>query len=138
MPYCPKCRVEYREGFSVCADCDEKLVAILPPEESDEEPGDDNDENEKYQDWVPLSRLENPQYAEMIEGRLEELNIPVVILSKVRGHEMARLVGVPTPFHFGGGYTIAVPREFAETADLEGEAILGEDWIKGKSKDSSY
>lgn len=26
MPWCPKCKSEYREGFSVCADCGSKLV----------------------------------------------------------------------------------------------------------------
>ena len=32
MPWCPKCKTEYREGFTVCADCGSELVA--------EEPGD--------------------------------------------------------------------------------------------------
>lgn len=31
MPYCPACRSEYREGFDRCADCDEPLVAEMPP-----------------------------------------------------------------------------------------------------------
>ena len=26
MPWCPKCRSEYREGFSICADCGSELV----------------------------------------------------------------------------------------------------------------
>ena len=26
MPWCPKCKNEYREGFSVCADCGSVLV----------------------------------------------------------------------------------------------------------------
>lgn len=26
MPWCPKCRSEYREGFSICADCGSQLV----------------------------------------------------------------------------------------------------------------
>lgn len=26
MPWCPKCKSEYREGFTVCADCGSKLV----------------------------------------------------------------------------------------------------------------
>lgn len=36
MPWCPKCKTEYREGFSVCADCGSELV--------EEEPGDVSDE----------------------------------------------------------------------------------------------
>lgn len=30
--YCPKCRCEYREGFTVCSDCNLELVVELPPE----------------------------------------------------------------------------------------------------------
>ncbi len=30
--YCPKCRQEYREGFTVCKDCNEVLVNELPGE----------------------------------------------------------------------------------------------------------
>ena len=26
MPWCPKCKSEYREGFTVCADCGSTLV----------------------------------------------------------------------------------------------------------------
>lgn len=33
MPWCPKCKTEYREGFTVCADCGSDLVAEQPPEE---------------------------------------------------------------------------------------------------------
>ncbi|MCM1026895.1 MAG: hypothetical protein NC432_10700 [Roseburia sp.] len=33
MPWCPKCKTEYREGFTVCADCGSELVAEQPPEE---------------------------------------------------------------------------------------------------------
>ena len=30
--FCPKCRTEYREGFTVCGDCGTTLVPELPPE----------------------------------------------------------------------------------------------------------
>ena len=33
--FCPKCRTEYKEGFTVCADCGAQLVEELPPEEPD-------------------------------------------------------------------------------------------------------
>ena len=29
--FCPRCRTEYREGFSLCSDCGVKLVDTLPP-----------------------------------------------------------------------------------------------------------
>jgi len=34
--FCPKCKSEYREGFSKCSDCDTDLVAGQPPEAEDE------------------------------------------------------------------------------------------------------
>ncbi len=30
--FCPKCRSEYREGFTTCSDCNVPLVAELPEE----------------------------------------------------------------------------------------------------------
>lgn len=30
--FCPECKAEYREGFTVCADCDLPLVDKLPEE----------------------------------------------------------------------------------------------------------
>jgi len=33
--YCPKCKIEYREGFYKCADCGVDLVNEQPPETED-------------------------------------------------------------------------------------------------------
>jgi hypothetical protein len=30
--FCPKCKAEYREGFTKCADCNIDLVPVLPSE----------------------------------------------------------------------------------------------------------
>jgi len=34
--FCPKCRTEYRKGFTKCSDCEIPLVDELPPEASPE------------------------------------------------------------------------------------------------------
>lgn len=39
--FCPKCRTEYREGFTECADCGVPLVEELPPQPSRTEPEED-------------------------------------------------------------------------------------------------
>lgn len=36
MPWCPKCKAEYREGFTKCSDCKVELVSELD-EVSDED-----------------------------------------------------------------------------------------------------
>jgi len=36
MSWCPKCKCEYREGFTTCSDCGCKLVEVLEPEKAEE------------------------------------------------------------------------------------------------------
>ncbi len=65
MPFCPKCGVEYREGFYRCSDCDVDLVDSLDrrPEWGDSPP-------------VELTRREKPTEARMICQTLEDAGIP--------------------------------------------------------------
>lgn len=51
MPYCPKCKNEYREGFSVCAECNVELVDELPAE------GNEN-ETEFYMNYMMQNEME--------------------------------------------------------------------------------
>ncbi len=62
--FCPKCRTEYREGFSVCADCDSDLVDELPPEEKPE-----------FIDYVEVLGTYNPADIALIRSILDAENI---------------------------------------------------------------
>ncbi len=41
--FCPECRTEYREGFTVCTDCGMALVHELPPGPPAETPSEGTD-----------------------------------------------------------------------------------------------
>lgn len=45
MPWCPKCKTEYREGFTVCADCGGELVEQEPEKDSEEEIAEESGED---------------------------------------------------------------------------------------------
>ncbi len=62
--FCPKCRTEYREGFTVCADCDSDLVDELPPEEKPE-----------FIDYVEVMGTYNPADVALIKSILDAENI---------------------------------------------------------------
>ena len=36
MSWCPKCKCEYREGFTICSDCGCELVEVLEPEKEEQ------------------------------------------------------------------------------------------------------
>ncbi len=123
MPFCPKCRCEYKPGIRTCPDCNVELVASLP-----EEP-DKNREEPQYDDWVAIVHLSAVQYAEMLVEALRDEEIPVVLHSK-QGH--FGVTGQMGPSSYrpieGAVAILMVPREFVDQADRVGEAILGETW----------
>ncbi|TFH64514.1 MAG: hypothetical protein E4G91_05545 [Candidatus Zixiibacteriota bacterium] len=126
MAFCPKCRYEYQPGIDICPDCDEKLVPELPVES----PMDETDED--VGDWVPLVRLTSHDYAEMVLTRLRDMQIPAVILSGAGHFGTTGQMGTSSYRAVGGAFTIAVPEEYVEEADTQGEFLLGEIWVKSR------
>jgi hypothetical protein len=67
MAFCPNCEAEYREGITVCPDCDIELVPELTPENRIH----DKSEGEP----VPLQSFKTGAEAEMVSQVLEQNGI---------------------------------------------------------------
>ncbi|MBZ5594511.1 MAG: DUF2007 domain-containing protein [Acidobacteriia bacterium] len=74
--YCPQCGVEYREGFTECADCHVPLLGGAPPPEPPDpfNPGLDL--------VVVLETNDGIQLA-MAKGLLEQAGIPFFVLGQI-------------------------------------------------------
>ena len=66
MPWCPKCKSEYREGFAECATCHVPLVDSLP--EEDEIQPQDAVQPEQQEE---LPQFENPIAVYMADRRVD-------------------------------------------------------------------
>lgn len=66
MPFCPKCKVEYREGFSVCADCKIPLVDSLDDiidEEIIEEVEEESEDNQVEVTMSEVIEVSDDEYS---------------------------------------------------------------------------
>lgn len=120
--YCPRCRTEYRSGFTVCADCHEALVQELPRERA-RPPRPERAQT--LGDLVVVYEVSVPE-AEMMRSVLEGSGIAAAVKS---GQSGAYPVTVGD---MGQGHVLVRrsdaqrAREVIETA-LEGELRLQED-----------
>jgi hypothetical protein len=131
MPFCPKCKYEYEPGVSVCPDCNETLIDHLPEENIIKA----NTDKINYEDWVKIGRLTSYQYAEMILEGLRGKEIPAVILSGTGHFGQTGQLGVSSFRPIDGAYSVLVPKDFVDDANLEAESILGEVWTKARVED---
>ncbi len=125
MPFCPKCRAEYEPGITRCSDCDEALVAELPPLET--EFSDTNFEN-----WKCVANLTSTSYAEMIMEGLREAGIPVVVLSQSGYFGTSGMMGTALFNPAGAGYSVMIPEDHIAEADIIATEMFGEIWTKAK------
>jgi hypothetical protein len=125
VPYCANCKYEYRDGVTLCPDCDLPLVDKLPSGTAATSPD---------QSWVAVCDIPNDFNSTLARGALESRNIPSIVMSstfKAYGVDAlytAQLMASPKATN-----VIMVPREFAEEASLVLEAILGDDFRQSDS-----
>jgi hypothetical protein len=127
MPFCPKCRYEYRPEISFCPDCNERLVTTLSDHKENEIEGNSY-EGGISEEWIPLAKLSSHMTAEMLVDLLHSKQIPAVIMSGT-GHLGPIGQMAMTPFRIvSGAYIVMIPKEFIEDAGGEAAAMLGDDW----------
>ncbi len=68
MPWCPKCKSEYRESFDVCKECNEELVDSL----------DEEQEEVEYDHDTFLISVRDEFEAEIVDSLLQAEGIPTV------------------------------------------------------------
>lgn len=78
MSWCPKCKYEYREGFTTCSDCGCELVEVL--ESANDESIGENNENDTEAFLISVSQ---DFEARIIESKLTAFGIPS--LKKCKG-----------------------------------------------------
>jgi hypothetical protein len=113
---------------TVCPDCDEPLVEVLPPKPLD------NLENEFMgdQDWVEIAILTSEQYAQMVQEGLRLEGIPVVVMSKTGHFGATGQMGSFTFNPAGAGFLVLVPANRVEDAHIAAEALIGDIWTRSR------
>ena len=132
MPFCPKCRYEYKEGIFTCPDCGIELVSVLSGE--DEEGLRTSADSEAFKDWVVIGNLRSWYLAEMTVHGLRAKNIPAVVLSHSGFFGQLEFTGF-SGFRTAGAYSLLVPMEYVADADKEAETILGDVWDEARVYD---
>ena len=130
MPFCPKCRYEYKPEISICPDCNERLVDRLPDKEEDDDEEIIDEEMDQHENWIELARLTSQQTAFMLVDILKSKDIPAVVISGTGHFGMTGQLGMSSFRPVGGGYLLMVPEEYAVDAYHEAEIVVGEDWHK--------
>lgn len=98
--FCPKCKAEYREDFSRCADCGIDLISELPPEP---------DSSVEYVDLVNIKTYSSRHDAELTKGLLLVNGVNAVVSGDDYG-------GIHPALSFSTGVQLLVKVEDVEKA----------------------
>lgn len=98
--FCPKCKAEYREGFSRCADCDIDLISELPPEK---------EQTVEYIDYKKIITFSSRYEADLAQGLLEANDVFAVVYGDDAG-------GIQPGLTFAIGVRLMVKEEDVESA----------------------
>ena len=121
--YCPQCRVEYRDGFTECSDCQVRLLTgTAPPEPV--HPFDPN------LDLVVVLETDDPVQLFLAKGLLEDADIPFFVLGQI-----ATLIQDLDPF-LHKRVRVQVPRDREAEARELLEGMLQEDGAEEPGENS--
>ena len=122
--YCPECRVEYREGFTECADCHVALLAGTAPPETP-------DLFDPSLELVVVLESNNGVQLAMATGLLEEAEIPFFVLGQI-----TKLVNDVNPF-LNKWVRLQVPRDReAEARELLQPLLHPENYSPATDEDA--
>ena len=115
MSWCPKCGAEYREGFTLCADCGVALVAQRP----EGPPGEEGD-SRMGPDWEAAGTFSSYEEAELAQGFLRSNGIDAEVLDP-RTHDPELAVGALDELN-----VMVAPADLAQARDLLARVARGE------------
>ena len=125
MPFCPKCRYEYKADVMLCPDCNVALVDHLEVQQTAAVRPDDS--------WVVVGGVQSVIKAEIARGSLDSSNIPSVLMSSAFNNIDGNGLDTNVDSRVEGNI-IMVPREYKSEAELILETILGEEFVQLDSR----
>ncbi len=125
MPFCPKCKFEYKQGAETCPDCGAALVEALPAEQGLESP----DEGERK--WKLLYIATSRPAAEFLNETLRNEGIASVV--KYRGRFFGRGVahGLGAVTGAGDAEIWVDEKQFEEAEGIRRQTVGDDDTSHG-------
>jgi len=111
MPWCPKCKEEYRDGFTICIECGAELVDELGTAKKERKKLKKTKLNKEKLDDVFLVNVYGPVESTYITSMLEDAGIAYRVSQEGSGQYMDILIGASF-----SGQNILVSKEDYERA----------------------